>query len=233
MAFSLVLCILNLGFAVSTEMVTVVQSPAFIKVTEGEMAVLHCMHEGISGVSVHKWYRGSKNGTELSNRTTEYRGRVIGPNREQSDGKAGASIQLTNVTLSDAATYYCKVEFITAGEYYGQGTTLIVTARKSNQTQWPANFMDAQTALLVTAALFGLALCSAIITAIFYRIKIKGKRDERQSSTIDIQANEVDNVQYCTLNFNEGKRTFRTSIDKDKVACGFLKDELVFYHPTS
>ncbi|XP_041069025.1 signal-regulatory protein beta-1-like isoform X4 [Carcharodon carcharias] len=170
MAFSLVLCILNLGFAVSTEMVTVVQSPAFIKVTEGEMAVLHCMHEGISGVSVHKWYRGSKNGTELSNRTTEYRGRVIGPNREQSDGKAGASIQLTNVTLSDAATYYCKVEFITAGEYYGQGTTLIVT----------------------------------------------GKRDERQSSTIDIQANEVDNVQYCTLNFNEGKRTFRTSIDKDK-----------------
>ncbi|XP_038673433.1 natural cytotoxicity triggering receptor 3-like isoform X2 [Scyliorhinus canicula] len=215
MVFSLVLCLLTLGLAAVAENVTVVQSPASINVTEGEIAVLHCTQEGLSGVVVYMWYRDSKDGTEVSNSTPEYKGRVNGSSKDQKDRNTGVSIQVTNVTLSDAATYYCKVESITGTKYYGQGTTLIVTAKTWNQTQLLAN-----SGLLHTALYCLLALFLVIPTVVYCRKRSKEKHDERPPSRNDNQANEADNVQYCTLIFREGKRTLRTSIDKDKTACG-------------
>ncbi|XP_067865381.1 natural cytotoxicity triggering receptor 3-like isoform X2 [Heterodontus francisci] len=236
MVSSLRLWIVTLVF-VNAKNVVVVQSPASINITEGKIAVLYCMYERLRGVGACKWYKNSRGGIELSNSTPEYKGRVIGPNREQIDGKTGASIQLTNVTVRDSGTYYCKVEFITPGEYYGQGTTLVVTVRARNQSQQPRSSMDVQTTLFIIATLFLLTLFSAITTVISYRNKTKDrnvkslkmfctktgslhdskeKRDEGPSSGVGNQANEDDNVQYSALNVNEREEKRRSSVDKDK-----------------
>ncbi|XP_043533794.1 signal-regulatory protein beta-1-like [Chiloscyllium plagiosum] len=155
--------------AMSAANTKVLQSPASMNITEGNTAAMHCFYEGSNGPSVFRWFRDSKGGTELCNRSAQYRGRVIGPDRQKIDGKMGAWIQLTKVTLSDQATYYCKVEFVSNSEYYGEGTTLIVTAAR-NQTQ-PSNSLGP---LHIAIRVIVLALFSFTVTVIFLQHKASG-----------------------------------------------------------
>ncbi|XP_067865388.1 uncharacterized protein [Heterodontus francisci] len=206
-------------------------------------------------IGTYSWYKNGRKGIEVSNETAEYRGRIYS-HKEDFIHTADASIQIKDVRLNDAGVYYCKVRMMQLGEEYGAGTNLTVREKTESingllLTLVISAPVTGGVLLIVALRCVQLRRKKAIKTfdhhagpgplRMFNRYKYKKqiyqksitwrthyieKLVEGSSCWVGNQANEVDYVQYSALNFNERERKPRSSIDKDKIECGFAELQL-------
>ncbi|XP_059825197.1 uncharacterized protein LOC132393824 [Hypanus sabinus] len=135
----------------------VTQGQSSIFVAEGETVFMVCSHNAnhSGDTRLYSWYR---NTSEVSNRTAEYAGRVLGPDQQNS---FKASIKLVDVRESDSGMYYCKIRIDGIGEAIGEGVRLIVSHTRKLK---PVTIL-----LVILLAAFGIGGTILLVSILFRR----------------------------------------------------------------
>ncbi|XP_038671255.1 uncharacterized protein LOC119975535 [Scyliorhinus canicula] len=105
-----------------------------IQALEGQAVFIPCTHTAPAShrKENYKWYKNSRNGTEISNGTAQYKGRIFRPKHKDI---FNASIQIRDLKVNDSGFYYCSLEVRGIGKEYGVGTHLIVKDVQLSQRQ--------------------------------------------------------------------------------------------------
>ncbi|XP_067865773.1 protein turtle homolog B-like isoform X2 [Heterodontus francisci] len=111
----------------------VIQKLPSIQAVEGESVLIPCTHTAYVslGKESYNWYKNARNGTEVSNREAEYRGRIFWPKKEDF---FNASIGIKEVRVNDFGMYYCSVKMRGLDKKYGTGTYLTVIEKTKSIT---------------------------------------------------------------------------------------------------
>ncbi|XP_067865374.1 uncharacterized protein [Heterodontus francisci] len=119
---------------INTEKFTVIQKVPRILADIGQTVFLPCTYAAnlSKAIGSYSWYKDSRNGIEVSNGTTQYRGRIY--KQKEAFFHGDASIIITDVRVNDSGVYYCKVQMMQLGEEYGAGTNLTVRGKTKSTT---------------------------------------------------------------------------------------------------
>ncbi|XP_062903899.1 uncharacterized protein LOC134346461 [Mobula hypostoma] len=121
-----ILWLMTVSSSIGAEKFVVIQDKSSIVATEGETVVIPCRHNVTNKVWSYRWFKGARNGIEVTNETAEYRGRFFKPQGgDPSTNSTDVSMELKDVRPNDSGMYFCRLEAI-QWEMYGAGTNLAV-----------------------------------------------------------------------------------------------------------
>ncbi|XP_038197837.1 natural cytotoxicity triggering receptor 3 [Arvicola amphibius] len=148
-----------------------VSQPPEIRVQEGTTALLPCSFNasrGTMAIGSVTWYQDKvAPGTQVSNMTPEFRGRVVSfavVPRFIRDHKAELIIQ--GVQSRDSGIYVCRVEVLGLGVGTGNGTRLLVG--KGTPQQASSSELAAHTSLLLRAGFYAFSFLSVAMGSTLY-----------------------------------------------------------------
>ncbi|XP_072892315.1 uncharacterized protein [Hemitrygon akajei] len=119
---------------IGAEKFVVIQDKSSIVATEGEMVDIPCRHNVTNTVRSYHWFKGARNGIEVTNETAEYRDRFLIPQGgDPSTNSTDVSLRLKYVLPSDSGMYFCKLKII-EWTMYGSGTYLTVRGKSRSFT---------------------------------------------------------------------------------------------------
>ncbi|XP_072113491.1 polymeric immunoglobulin receptor-like isoform X2 [Mobula birostris] len=116
--------------------ITVRQWPLWVTVTEGETAKLNCtfsqntVHSGRRLIGAISWYKDVKS-RSVCNMCSEYSGRVL---ENTSFGIPSATIEISDLKVTDTGRYYCQVDILLEGKHFGNGTEVTVIRMKATKS---------------------------------------------------------------------------------------------------
>ncbi|XP_041068276.1 uncharacterized protein LOC121291272 [Carcharodon carcharias] len=152
---------------IDAEKFVVIQKVLAIVAEEGQTVLLSCDYTAniSKPIGSYSWYKGARNGTEVSNRTAVYRGRVYRASMDFAS-TGDASIFIKDVGVNDSGVYYCEVVMLQLGVEYGAGTQLTVRS---------SVLVELNAAITANAKLHivrGVIIIILIIAIFFWRIRV-------------------------------------------------------------
>lgn len=107
---------------IESNKLVVSQTPASIRVVEGDNVNLSCYFQA-QGVASYTWH---KDCCLLDFKSQQYNKRTVTPDADRFKSKGDASIQIKNISLVDAGIYRCNIDAMGRGKGAGSGTEVIV-----------------------------------------------------------------------------------------------------------
>ncbi|XP_078422539.1 uncharacterized protein LOC144695539 [Cetorhinus maximus] len=152
---------------IGAEKFAVIQKVPAIVAEEGQTVLLPCDYTAniSKAVGSCSWYKGARNGTEVSNRTAAYRGRVYRASVDFAS-TGDASIFIKDVGVNDSGVYYCEVVMLQRGVESGAETHLTVRS---------SVLVELNAAITANAKLHivrGVIIITMIIAIFFWRIRV-------------------------------------------------------------